>query len=261
MAKSLIFITFVLSSLFLSCLSFSIRSRNRHCSTLCGKSSFNNDLDSKLKFKKVVTSSIIFSLSFYLSPLSIFQPLDLNTQSNVAVSIVQPANADVRAQQKRTYFRFAPKLKLGCEFYKSDLKKAIDTEDWNAVTKFFEVYVSKYNPNDPTQIDSTDTYVNNHLFRPMTVLSGSFAERGASPKQRALMEQESALEEAMTSLEGCVKTQKESGLFGREVQMPTGVERSAQAQNAWNLGKTAINKYIDIFNSGLMLELNSLQSI
>ena len=35
-----------------------------------------------------------------------------------SVSIVQPAIADVRAQQKRTYFRFAPKVCFGifCEY-------------------------------------------------------------------------------------------------------------------------------------------------
>ena len=37
----------------------------------------------------------------------------------------------------------------------------------------------------------------------MKVLAGSFAERGSSPKQKALLEQLAAFETAMTQLEGC----------------------------------------------------------
>ena len=58
------------------------------------------------------------------------------------------------------------------------------------------------NPNDPNQIDSTDTFVNVNLYRPMTVFSGSFAERGTSDKQRALLEQKDKLAAAMDLLEG-----------------------------------------------------------
>ena len=41
---------------------------------------------------------------------------------------------------------------------------------------------------------SSDSYINVNLYRPMTVFSGSFAERGSSPKQKALMDQEVAFE-------------------------------------------------------------------
>lgn len=75
-------------------------------------------------------------------------------------SFVQEAVADVRAQQKRTYFRFIPKLTTGKNFYKTELKQAIDSEKWDVVSKFFEVYVSKVNKNDPNQIDATDSFVN-----------------------------------------------------------------------------------------------------
>lgn len=82
------------------------------------------------------------------------------------------------------------------------MKTAIDKDDWSVVGKFFDEYVTKYNPNDKTQVDQTDTYVNNYLFRPMKLLSGSFAERGSSPKQKALNDLEVAFESAMKELEG-----------------------------------------------------------
>ena len=96
----------------------------------------------------------------------------------VAVAVVsnigiKPANADFRAAQKRTYFRFVPKLIEGRDFFRGELKEAIENENWNGVGKFFEVYVSKYNGNDPTQVDQTDTYVNSKIFRPMKVFSSS----------------------------------------------------------------------------------------
>ena len=113
----------------------------------------------------------------------------LSNNDMLSSILIQPANADFRAAQKRTYFRFVPKLIEGRNFYKNELKTAIDGEKWDVVSKFFEVYVSKYNPNDPAQVDATDTYINVHLYRPMTVWSGTFAERGTSTKQRLLLEQ------------------------------------------------------------------------
>lgn len=82
------------------------------------------------------------------------------------------------------------------------MKSAIEKDDWDVVAKFFEEYVSKYNPNDKSQVDQTDSYVNNYILRPMKVLSGSFAERGTSPKQKALADKEVDFEKAMTRLEG-----------------------------------------------------------
>lgn len=72
----------------------------------------------------------------------------------------------------------------GRDFYKTDLKAAIDKEDWPVVQKMFEVYVSKYNPNDASQVDKTDRYLDVYFTRPLTVFGGSFAERGVSPKTR-----------------------------------------------------------------------------
>ena len=145
--------------------------------------------------KNIIARTILAAL-FTVSPLQI-------DQNNLLSQLVLPAaHADFRAAQKRTYFRFVPKLIEGREFYKNDLKGAIDSEKWDVVTKFFETYVSKYNPNDPAQVDATDTYVNVHFFRPMTVWSGSFAERGSSVKQRLLLDQIDIFKASMDDLEG-----------------------------------------------------------
>eukprot|EP00600_Ochromonadales_sp_CCMP1393_P009591 CAMPEP_0174975654 /NCGR_PEP_ID=MMETSP0004_2-20121128/12567_1 /TAXON_ID=420556 /ORGANISM="Ochromonas sp., Strain CCMP1393" /LENGTH=229 /DNA_ID=CAMNT_0016226537 /DNA_START=58 /DNA_END=747 /DNA_ORIENTATION=- len=175
-------------------------------------------------------------------------------------SAIPPAVADVRAQQKRTYFRFAPKLVEGTAFYKNDLKQAIDKKDYAVVSKFFEEYVTKVNKQDPGQVD-TDTYVNQHFFRPMTLLSGTFAERGTSSKTRLLQEQQENFATAMKSLEGCTKNMKGEGFFAPDIKMPTGGARDKQANEAWKAGKEALNAYLGIFNDGLMLELNKLETI
>lgn len=93
------------------------------------------------KFAKAATIAVVAN-ALVFSPMNVFTP-------------VQSAQADVRAQQKRTYFRFVPKLIIGRDFYKGAVKTAIEKEDWPVVTKFFEEFVSKYNPNDPSQVDST----------------------------------------------------------------------------------------------------------
>lgn len=182
-------------------------------------------------------------------------------ESPLATILVQPANADVRAQQKRTYFRFVPKLNEGTAFFKNELKQAIDKEDWKVVEKAFEVYVSKYNKNDPNQIDATDSYVNVHFYRPMTLFAGSFAERGSSPKNKAMMEQEALFEEAMGNLEGCIKDRKGNGFFAADIKMPTGAAKKKQASESYAKAKEALNEYIKIGNNGLMLELNKIDTI
>jgi hypothetical protein len=94
-----------------------------------------------VKFSKIMSTAVL-AAALVGPPMLVFAP-------------VQSAYADVRAQQKRTYFRFVPKLIIGKDFYAKELKTAIDKEDWPVVVKFFDEFVSKYNPNDPSQIDST----------------------------------------------------------------------------------------------------------
>lgn len=65
-------------------------------------------------------------------------PVDLNIPQ-IHNPFLLSAHADVRAAQKRTYFRFIPKFNTGKEFYQGDLKQAIDKENWPVVEKIFEV--------------------------------------------------------------------------------------------------------------------------
>ena len=60
---------------------------------------------------------------------------------------------------------------------------------------------------------------------------------------------------------GCVKVRREPGFFGGEIKIPEGGARKKQALDAWNTGKEAINQYITIANSGLMLELTQIEKI
>lgn len=173
----------------------------------------------------------IAAISLLTIPLSICSvELMTNVVHQHSVTM-QPSSvlADVRAQQKKTYFRFAPKLNEGKEFYRVDLKEAIDKGNWDVVSKFFAEYVSKVNKNDPGQVQ-TDTFVNNNLYRPMTLLSGTFAERGSSIKTRLLLDEEAAFSQAMASLEGCVKDIKGEGFFAPTTKMPTGEARTKQVR-------------------------------
>ena len=202
--------------------------------------------------QKALTSAVV-AASVVATPLAVvvFPP---------APFAVEVAHADVRAQQKKTYFRFVPKLIVGRDFYKNELKAAIDKEDWPVVQKVFEEYVTRTNKESGT-VEATDTYVRQNLIRPMVVFSGSFAERGSSDKQRALVEQEQKFEAAMASLDSSVND-KAGGFLGTGgSKAPTGAARKTQAQQAWADGKAALNSYISIANEGLMLELNKIDQI
>jgi hypothetical protein len=119
-------------------------------------------------------AGLLLPMTFAINPIDLMQ----HSSSLSQQSFIPMAKAEFRQQQKKTYFRFIPKLKTGLGYYATDLKQAIDKQDYATISKFFEVYVSKYNKNDPNQVDATDTYVNNYLYRPMTVFAGTFAERG-----------------------------------------------------------------------------------
>ena len=173
----------------------------------------------KLRTPRVLASALIGTL--------INVPIDFQPLLAIHNPLVQVAHADFRAAQKRTYFRMVPKIITGRDFYKGELKQAIDKEDWKVVEKAFEVYVAKVNPNDPSQIDQTDRYVDNYFLRPMTVFAGSFAERATSPKTRDMMQQVELFRTALNDLEGCVKDRQE-GFFSPVIKAPQGAQRKKQ---------------------------------
>ena len=173
----------------------------------------------------------------------------------------QPVHAEFRAAQKRTYFRQTPKLIEGGGFLAGDLKQAVEKEDYKVIEKMFEEYASKVIANRDNEVAQTDTYVNSKFYRPMTILSGSFAEKGTSEKQRKMMEKELKFEEAMKLLQGTTKDMKGDGWFAADIKMPTGTARKKQAQEALQTAKETYNEFVVIMNKGLMMELNKLDTI
>ena len=143
--------------------------------------------------------------------------------------------------------------------YFKDLKPALEKEDYTNAEKLFEVYVTKYNPNDQS-IDATDFYADFHYYKPMQVMSGTFAEKGTSEKQRQLSEQLEKFKKAMFKMENCFKDMKEGGFFSATLKKPTGGEKKKQALQAWKEGKEALDEYISIFNLGLMREVNPIEN-
>ena len=179
--------------------------------------------------------------------------------SSIELGAPQPAVADFRAAQKRTYFRQTPKFIEGGNFLTKDLKSAIEKEDYKVIENMFEEYASKVIASRENEVVQTDTFVNQKFYRPMTVLAGSFAERGSSEKQRLLMEQEQAFEAACRTLEGTTKDLKDGPyFFSGTIKMPTGAARKKQAQEGLKTATEAYNKFVTITNKGLMLELNKL---
>lgn len=183
------------------------------------------------------------------------------TSGVTTTMLPQPVHAEFRAAQKRTYFRQTPKLIEGGGFLAGDLKQAVEKEDYRVIEKMFEEYASKVIANRDNEVAQTDTYVNSKFYRPMTILSGSFAEKGTSEKQRKMMEKELKFEEAMKLLQGTTKDMKGDGWFAADIKMPTGTARKKQAQEALQTAKETYNEFVVIMNKGLMMELNKLDTI
>lgn len=199
--------------------------------------------------------------SFFLIGSPVANVLEGRVSGSSLGDIVLPAHADVRAAMKRTWFRQSPKLVEGGGYVAKELKAAVDKGDWKVVEKFFEEYPSKMNGSQKDQVDQYDTFVNDKILRPMLLLSGSFAERGSSDKQRLLMADREAFIVATEMLKGSVMDTKESGFFGKTIKAPTGAAQKQQASAALADATKAYNAYIKDINLGLMRELNTLSEI
>lgn len=216
----------------------------------------------EMKFDAVKPAAVaaVASSVFLLGGLPIVTTDASQPRNLVAELMVPSAQADFRAAQKRTYFRYIPKFTEGLNYYK-DLKTAIEKEDYKNAEAMFEVYVSRYNPNDKSLVDATDFYANKYFYKPMVVMSGTFAERGTSEKQRQLSEQLDNFKIAMKSMEGCFKDMKGEGFFAADIKKPTGGAKKKQALQAWADGRKALKEYVDIFNAGLMREVNTIENV
>lgn len=179
--------------------------------------------------------------------------------SSIELAAPQPAVADFRAAQKRTYFRQTPKFIEGGTFLTKDLKNAVESEDYKVIGDMFDEYATKVIANRDNEVVQTDYFANAKFYRPMTVLAGSFAERGSSEKQRLLMDQEQAFEQAFRVLQGTTKDMKDGDFFfSPTIKMPTGPARKKQAQEGLKSATESYNNFVTIANKGLMRELNKL---
>ncbi len=176
-------------------------------------------------------SSVLSGIAKKLLFLSLFSTVaNVNLQGITESSLlsIQPVQAEFRAAQRSTFFRVVPRFVAGRDYYRTELKTAVEKQQWDAIGKFFELYPSKINKNDPNQIDAYDSYVNKNILRPLKLLTSSSAEKGTSPKQQLLFAKEQEFEQAMALLEGSVKDRKGDGLFAGTIKAPTGKERIEQ---------------------------------
>lgn len=176
-------------------------------------------------------SSVLPGIARKLLFLSLFSAVaNVNLQGITESSIlsIQPAQAEFRAAQKSTFFRVVPRFIAGRDYYRTELKSAVEKQQWDVIRKFFELYPSKINKNDPNQIEAYDSYVNKNILRPLKLLTSSSAEKGTSPRQQLLFAKEQEFEQAMALLQGSVKDRKGDGLFAGTIKAPTGKERIEQ---------------------------------
>eukprot|EP00188_Purpureofilum_apyrenoidigerum_P003001 Plantae.Rhodophyta-Purpureofilum_apyrenoidigerum.ctg30468.p1 GENE.Plantae.Rhodophyta-Purpureofilum_apyrenoidigerum.ctg30468~~Plantae.Rhodophyta-Purpureofilum_apyrenoidigerum.ctg30468.p1 ORF type:complete len:259 (-),score=46.80 Plantae.Rhodophyta-Purpureofilum_apyrenoidigerum.ctg30468:115-798(-) len=155
------------------------------------------------------------------------------------------ANVNLMAA-KRSYFRYVPRIEEGVNFYVETLLPAVNDQDWESLSDVYKkTSVAKEGSEKAANdIDPKSTILERLLFVPMKTWSNSFAEKGTSPKSRALLTKEEVFEKAMNKLEKASKGKDANG-----------------AKVAWEQGKAALNEYIDIANNGLSRELRKLSAI
>uniref|UniRef100_A0A7S2ZQP9 Uncharacterized protein n=1 Tax=Rhodosorus marinus TaxID=101924 RepID=A0A7S2ZQP9_9RHOD len=155
------------------------------------------------------------------------------------------ANVNLMAA-KRSYFRYVPRIEEGINYYMLALSPAVNAGDWGKVSQaFVKTSVAREGSEKAlNDIDPKTTILEREFFVPMRTWSNSFAEKGTSPKSRAMLVKVDAFEKEMDKLKKATKNQNQ-----------------ADASASWELGRTVLNEYIDIANKGLSRELRKLENL
>jgi hypothetical protein len=142
--------------------------------------------------------------------------------------------------RQQAYSRYVPRIERGRDYWATGVKKAIGSSDWPLLVKAIEKKGS---------ID--------RIFGPMQLWASSFSGKTISEKTIAMNAAVDELRDAVKFLNvAAVGTEKGGGFlgFGGSKKIDES-KRQQLAQAAYQKGTAAINKFIEIGNDGMGLQV------
>ena len=161
---------------------------------------------------------------------------------------VNPANAEsTLITRQQAYTRYVPRIERGRDYWENSLSRMIQSADWNGIQK---------------ELDKKGSI--DRLFGPMELWASSFSGKTISPKTLGMNDAIGDLRLAVADLKfAATGTEGSGGLLGF-FSGPKKLDenkRKQLAQAAYASGKTAINKYIELGNDSLGMQLTPLDLI
>ena len=144
------------------------------------------------------------------------------------------------ATRQQSYTRYVPRIERGRDYWQNGLRKLVATQNWKEINVALEKKGS---------ID--------RIFGPMELWASSWSSKTISDKTLAMNVALDELREACRALKIAADGKESGGGFfgfgGNKVMDPS--KRQQLAQVAYTKGVQAINKYIEIGNDGIGLQV------
>lgn len=140
--------------------------------------------------------------------------------------------------RQQAYSRYVPRIERGRDFWAGGLRKLISESNWKDIS----VALDKKGSID-------------RIFGPLELWASSFSSKTISDKTLAMSIAIDELREACRALQIACEGKESGGFLGFGAKTMDPNKRGLLAQAAYKKGVQAINKYIEIGNDGLGLQV------
>eukprot|EP00551_Chaetoceros_affinis_P002407 CAMPEP_0203644660 /NCGR_PEP_ID=MMETSP0088-20131115/10045_1 /ASSEMBLY_ACC=CAM_ASM_001087 /TAXON_ID=426623 /ORGANISM="Chaetoceros affinis, Strain CCMP159" /LENGTH=253 /DNA_ID=CAMNT_0050501241 /DNA_START=1 /DNA_END=762 /DNA_ORIENTATION=- len=185
-------------------------------------------------------------------------------------SIPQPAQARGRATLEYALDRYYPRIEAGGTFYATDLRTAIEKNDWGAIK------AATAEPPPRTKADKAKAdggiseraaqaggFSNARVISAAELWAASFSDNSISAKTKKMKEQTEVLREVVDGMNAAAKLalgeeKPNGGFFGFGAKAPSQLELAKEVRELYMKGGNAWNQYVFLSNDDLPVQLKRL---
>jgi len=193
----------------------------------------------------------------------------LTTVFSVLAS-VQPVGARGRATLEASYERYIPRISAGGTFFATDLRKAIEKNDWNSI-KLATQEPPKKSKSDRSKLDGGTAeraaqaggFSDARVLAAADLFAASFSDNSISAKTKKMTEQVAILRSVVQDMnlaarQGLGEDTSSGGFFGIADKKLSQAELAKRVRELYVEGGTAWNQYTFAANDELPLSLPKL---
>jgi hypothetical protein len=183
------------------------------------------------------------------------------------LATVQPAAARGRATLEGSYERYSPRIIAGGKFFATDLRRAIEKNDWASIKLATDEPPPKQK-SDRAKVDGGTSeraaqaggFSDARVLVAADLFAAAFSDNSISAKTKKMKDQVAVLRSVVSDMnqaarEGLGEEVSGGGLFGLGAKKTSQAELAKRVRELYGQGGTAWNKYIFEANDELPLSL------